>query len=126
MFSYCVSLLSMASYGVADFIRNSSPTWVLVSLGLLFFVLGTFLRRLLPGEKEAANSHTAITRERLMPRKTYGNAFENIAGTHSAAGQDQHLARVRHAGTLIPLNTYVESDEIGNTAVPRKRASKPA
>src|SRR5579884_4203441 len=104
MLSYCVSLLSMASYAVADFIRNSSPTWILVTLGSLLFVLGTFLRRHLPGEKAAESSHTATTRERPMPRKTYGNAFEDIAATYSGAGQDQRLAWVRHTGASIAVN----------------------
>jgi hypothetical protein len=120
MLSYCVSLLSMASYAVTDFIRNSSPTWILVTLGSLFFVLGTFLRRHLPGEKEAASSHGATIRERPMSPKTYANAFKDIATTYSATGQNQHLTWVRHTGMSIAVNTHPKPHDVASTPMLRR------
>lgn len=103
MFSFCISLLSMGTYEVVDFIRNSSPTGILVALGSLLFVLGTFLRRHLPAAEETATSHPTNIWERTVPRKSY-DTLEKVTITYSNGGQAQPVSAPRER---------VSAEEIG-------------
>ncbi|HZQ53525.1 MAG TPA: hypothetical protein VFB14_15075 [Bryobacteraceae bacterium] len=102
MFSFCVSLLSMGTYAVVDFIRSSSPTGTLAALGSLFFVLGTFLRRHLTAAQEPATSYRTNIWERSARGKSYRDTLEKVAISYSSAGQAQPVSRER-----------VSPDEIG-------------
>ncbi len=88
MLSYCVSLLHTSGYELVDFIRNSSHAGILVTVGLLFFVFGTLLRRHLPRADRTENSHTPVLCEPAISSKLYRKAPEGAPAAYSAAAQN--------------------------------------
>jgi len=83
-------LVSRIAYFIADVIRNSSQTSILITLGSLLFVLGTVLRRNLPAPEETASSHPSTRWVNPMPLNTYIQAVE---GANTAASR-------RHANAV--------------------------
>ncbi len=98
MLFYCISLLSMATYAVAGFIRDSSQSGILITVGLLFFIVGTILRRHSPAEEETATTHTPIMWERAMRLRTQVKAPDGAMAIYPTAGRSQQLVLVRHVG----------------------------
>lgn len=92
MFSDCLSFLSAGAYELVDFIRNNSQTSILISIGSLFFLLGTALRHHLPPIDEMGSSHTPIVAERAVLSKPHWEAPEVVTTTYATAGQNEELA----------------------------------
>lgn len=76
--------VSTSVYALADIIRNSSQTGVLVTLGSLLFLLGTLLRRNLPAPDEAMSSHPSAPRVDPMPMRTHIGAVDGVANTSAS------------------------------------------
>jgi hypothetical protein len=83
-------LVSKSAYFIADVIRNSSQTGILITLGSLFFLLGTVLRSNLPAAEETASSHPSTRWVNPMPLNTY---IEAVDGATTAASR-------RHANAV--------------------------
>ena len=78
-----IPFVSTSAY-VADVMRNSSQTGILVTLGSLLFVLGTVLRRNLAAPEEATSSHPITLPEDPLPMRTYIGAVDGVANTSAS------------------------------------------
>lgn len=122
MVSYCASLLHISAGAIADFVRNSSQTGVLVGVGSLFLIFGAMLRRHLPMHEDQSSSQEFVVRERVnqvdrhaggpVPAPNRIARQGNIASTHPALVWE----------STIPLNRYIgDLDSAGSTPASRSR-----
>jgi hypothetical protein len=124
MLSYGVSVIITSAYALVGFIRNSSQTGVLVTLGSLFFVSGTVLRRHLRAGLEPTSWHLSLIRERSIPLHTYPGAPYAVADALPVTGQATVSQPSVIWEPLTLLNTYVGAGEgVAGAAASRKHAN---
>jgi hypothetical protein len=86
MLSFYLPFVSMSAYAIADVIRNSSPSVILVSLGSLLFVLGTVLRRRLPALDGTTSSYPCTARvDSMLLNTSVGTVDPTASQIHANA-----------------------------------------
>ena len=106
MNSYCALLLNISVGAIADFVRNSSQTGVLVGVGSVFLIFGGVLRSHFPMHEDQSSQESFVW-ERLnqLDRHTGGP----VHGANPIALQGNtasfHPALIRES--TMPLNRYI-------------------
>lgn len=86
MFLYFVPLMNTSAYSLNDNIGNSSQIGILVTLGLLLFIVGTLLRRSLPLAEDATTPQAINPDFKQQQLSTYVGS-KPVAATAAATAR---------------------------------------
>ena len=110
MNSYCALLLNISVGAIADFVRNSSQTGVLVGVGSVFLIFGAVLRRHLPIHEDQSSSQEFVVWKRLDRLDRHAGVpvrapnpivlQGNIPGSHPALFWESTMPPNRYIGGL--------------------------
>ena len=124
MLSYCLSFVITSTYALVEFLRNSTETGILLTLGSLFFVSGTVLRWHLPAPDEATRSDRSLAWECPTPLAICLGGPDAVANALPVPGQTTGLQPSVIGEPSMPLNTCVGAvDGVAETVVLRRHAN---
>jgi len=120
MISYCASFLYLSAGSIADFVRDTSQTGVLVGVGSLFLIFGGVLRRHLALHEDQSGSEEFVAWEHQLEKRAPVPVLApvpivrqgNVASSYPALSWE----------SAMPLNRYVAGlDTAGSTVASRSR-----